>query len=159
MRAMLWFRITAVVMLLFGALHTFGFLTFRPPAGEGMAVWNRMNDVSFTVDGGTYSFGHFYRAFGLSITAAQLFGAWVMWTLGSMARRGDGGVKAIALGVIVWQVIGAVIAVRYVSAEPATLSAVTVVCIVIALAARKKESSHASRRELPRPQTTGLPSA
>jgi hypothetical protein len=134
MKVMVWFRISAVVMLFFGVLHTYGFLAFRLPTAEGMAVWNGMNDVSFTMDGGTYSYGHFYRAFGLSITAAELFGAWVVWTLGAMARRGDGGVRAIAWGVIVWQVIGAVIAAIYVSVEPAVLSLVTVVCVGIAMA-------------------------
>jgi hypothetical protein len=133
MKATLWFRIAAVVMLLFGVMHTIGFLSFRPPSAEGMAVWNGMNGVSFTIDGSTYSYGHFYRAFGLSITAAQLFGAWVLWMLGSMARRGDGGVRAIAWGMIVWQAIGIAIAAIYVSVVPAAMSSVTVICVAIAL--------------------------
>jgi len=141
MKATVWFRASAVVMLLFGVLHTIGFLSFRPPSAEGMAVWNGMNNVSFTVNGGTYSYGHFYRAFGLSITAAQLFGAWVLWILGGMAKRGDGGVRAIAWGVIVWQAIGVAIAAMYVSAKPAVLSAVTVVCVGVALASNQKRSN------------------
>jgi hypothetical protein len=145
MKATLWFRIAAFVMLAFGVLHTIGFLNFRPPSAEGMAVWNGMNDVSFTIDGSTYSYGHFYRAFGLSITAAQLFGAWVMWILGSMARRGDGGVRAIAWGFMVWQAIGVVIAAMYVSSKPAVMSAVTVVCVGIALASLKKEAAAETR--------------
>jgi hypothetical protein len=141
MKATLWFRIAAVVMLIFGVMHTFGFLSFRPPSAEGMAVWNSMNKVSFTIDGSTYSYGHFYRAFGLSITAAQFFGAWVVWTLGSMARRNDGGVRVIAWGLIAWQVIGIVIAAIYVSAVPAAMSSVTVICIGIALVRLPKVSS------------------
>ena len=133
MKATVWFRAAAVVMLLFGVLHTIGFLSFRPPSAEGMAVWNGMNNVSFTVNGGTYSYGHFYMAFGLSITTAQLIGAWVTWVLGAMARRGDGGIRAIAWGLIVWQAIGVVIAALYVSAKPAVLSSLTVVLVAIAL--------------------------
>lgn len=133
MSATLWFRITAVVMLLFAVLHTIGFLSLRPPSPEGMAVWNAMNGVSFNIDGGTYSYGHFYRAFGLSLTVVQLFGAWVAWTLGQMARRGDGGIRAIAWGIIVWQIIGIVIAAIYVSAKPAAMSSLTVICVGIAL--------------------------
>jgi hypothetical protein len=133
MKAILWFRIAAVVMLLFGVMHTIGFYSFRPPTPEGMAVWNGMNSVSFTVSGGTYSYGHFYLAFGLAITAAQLFGAWVTWTLGSMARRGDGGIRPIAWGIIAWQVAGIAIAAVLVSAEPAIMSAATVICIAIAV--------------------------
>ena len=138
---MVWFRVAAVVMLLFGILHTIGFLAFRPPSAEGMAVWNGMNETSFSVNGGTYSYGHFYRAFGLSITAAQVFGAWAAWMLGAMARRGDGGVMPIAWGIVAWQVAGIVIAALYVSAKPAALSAVTVVCVGIAMAAVKKRSA------------------
>ncbi len=141
MKATLWFRIAAVVMLLFGVLHTIGFLGLRPPSAEGMAVWNGMNGVSFSINGGTYSYGHFYRAFGLSITMAQLFGAWVAWTLGSMARCGDRGVRAIACGIIAWQIVGIAIAALYVSAEPAALSTVTVICIAIALLYLPKASA------------------
>jgi len=133
MKAALWFRIAAAIMLLFAVMHTIGFLNFRPPSAEGMAVWNGMNDVSFNVNGGSYSYGHFYRAFGLSITAAQIFGAWVLWLLGSMAQRGDTGVRAIAWSIIVWQVIGAALAAIYVSATPAAMSLATVVCIGVAL--------------------------
>ncbi|MFZ0305174.1 MAG: hypothetical protein WAL75_20960 [Terracidiphilus sp.] len=138
MTASLWFRITAIVMLLFAVLHTIGFLSLRPPSAEGMAVWNGMNGVSFTIDGGSYSYGHFYRAFGLSITAAQLFGAWVAWTLGTMARRGDGGVRAIAWGLIAWQIIGIAIAAIYVSARPAAMSSLTVICLAVALMCLRK---------------------
>jgi hypothetical protein len=141
MKATLWFRIAAVVMLICGVMHTYGFLSFRPPSAEGMAVWNGMNQVSFTIDGSTYSYGHFYRAFGLSFTAAQLFGAWVAWTLGSMARRGDGGVWAIAWGTIVWQIVGSAIAAIYVSVVPAAMSSVTVICVAIALVCLSKSSA------------------
>jgi hypothetical protein len=140
MKATLWFRIAAVVMLIFGVMHTIGFLSFRPPSVDGMAVWNGMNQVNFTIDGSTYSYGHFYRAFGLSITAAQLFGAWVVWTLGAMARRGDGGVQAIAWGIIAWQIVAIAIAAIYVSATPAAMSSVAVVCVVIALVRLPKEA-------------------
>lgn len=143
MKARLWFRIAAIVMLLFAVLHTIGFLSLRPPSPEGMAVWNGMNGITFTINGGTYSYGHFYRAFGLSLTAAQLFGAWAVWVLGSMARRGDGGVRPIAWGIIVWQVVGIAIAAIYVSAKPAAMSAVTIICIAIALLLLPKtDASH-----------------
>ncbi len=143
MKATLWFRIAAIVMFLFAVLHTIGFLSLRPPSADGMAVWNGMNGVSFTINGGSYSYGHFYRAFGLSITTAQLFGTWVTWILGAMARRGDGGVRAIAWGIIVWQIIGIAIAAIYVSAKPAAMSAVSIICIAIALAILPKtDTSH-----------------
>ena len=81
MRPIVWFRVTAVLFLLFAAGHTFGFLTFRPPSVEGQNVWTAMNNVRFTLGSSTYSYGNFYLGFGLIITAFQLFVAWLSWVL------------------------------------------------------------------------------
>ena len=75
--ATVWFRISAVLLLLFAAGHTFGFLTFRAPTPAGQAVFSSMNDVHFSVDRQTFSYGDFYLGFGLSISVFQLFEAWL----------------------------------------------------------------------------------
>ncbi len=36
MKATVWFRVSAIVLLFFAAGHTFGFLTFKPPTAEGL---------------------------------------------------------------------------------------------------------------------------
>jgi len=56
-------------------------------------------------------------------------------------RRGDGGVRAIAWGIIAWQIIGIAIAAIYVSAKPAAMSSLTVICIALALASVQKNSA------------------
>lgn len=48
MKASTWFRIAFVVMLLFAAGHTFGFLTFRASTADGQAVRAAMDTVHFT---------------------------------------------------------------------------------------------------------------
>lgn len=132
MKAVIWFRITALLMFLFAALHTYGFLTFRPPTAEGLAVWDAMNRVHFSVGSQTFSFAHFYIAFGLSITAAQLFAVWLAWTLGQMAKLGAPGVQAIAWAMFAWQLAGIVISLVLIAATPAIFSAVAAVCIGMA---------------------------
>ena len=139
MRATVWFRISAVMLVLFAAGHTFGFLTFRPPTAEGLAVWNAMNNVRFTVHGTTLSYGHFYVAFGLSITAADLLGAWIAWALGSMAQRGAPGVRMIAWAMVVWQVVGIVLAMMFIAAKPAISSAIVAGCLAVAAAMSRTE--------------------
>jgi hypothetical protein len=119
-----WFRITAVVLLVFATMHTVGFLTFRPPSAEGLAVWHAMNQVRFAVKGSTFTYGHFYLAFGLSITAAQVFAVWLAWTLGAMAKRGTRGVQAIAWAMFAWQAVGIVLAAILIAAVPAIFSAI-----------------------------------
>jgi len=145
MKAVVWFRISAAVLVLFAAGHTLGFLAFRPPTAEGLAVWNAMNSVHFTINGATYTYGHFYTAFGLSITASDLLGAWVAWVLEAMAQRGAAGVRMIAWGMVVWQAVGIVLAATLIAAKPAVMSAVALLCLATAASLARSEEQVAAR--------------
>ena len=87
MNATLLYRISAVLLILFAAGHTVGFLKFIPPTPEGIAVREAMNHVHFQVRGREYSYGGFYIGFGLFNTAYLLFAALLAWHLGSLADR------------------------------------------------------------------------
>ena len=132
MKPILWCRIAAVLLLLFAVGHTFGFLAFRPPTAEGLAVWASMNRVQFSVGHATYSYGGFYRGFGLFIAVFQVFAAWLLWLLGSMARRAAADAQTIAWGMFALQLVSVGLSLRYFSAGPAVLSAMTAVCLVLA---------------------------
>ena len=132
MRPIVWFRVTAILFLLFAAGHTFGFLTFRPQSEEGRNVWTAMNNVHFSMGSSTFSYGNFYLGFGLTITVFQLFEAWLSWVLGSMARRGIAEARTIALGLIALQIFGLGFSLRYFSVEPALLSGLTAITLAIA---------------------------
>ena len=80
------YRIAAILLILFATAHTFGFLKFVPPTSEGRAVLDGMNTVSLQ-PGSIYTFGGFYRGFGLFATAYLLFSAYLAWYLGSLALR------------------------------------------------------------------------
>jgi hypothetical protein len=133
MRAAAWFRAAALVMLLFAVGHTYGFLVFRPETAEGRAVWEAMNRVRFSVGNTTFSYGGFYIGFGLFISSFYLFGAWLAWTLGSMARRGERSARTIAWGMFVLQCVGFVLSLRYFSIGPAVLSAVAALCFLMGI--------------------------
>ena len=51
------FRIASVVLILYAAGHTFGSLSFKAPTAEAQAVRTAMDNVKFSVDGSTFSFG------------------------------------------------------------------------------------------------------
>ena len=138
MKPVVWCRIAAVVMLLFAVGHTFGFLAFRPPTAEGLAVWASMNSVRFSVGHATFSYGGFYRGFGLFIAAFQIFAAWLLWFLGSMARRGAADARAIAWGMFALQIVEVGLSLRYFSAGPAMLSAMTAVCLAMAAVSMRR---------------------
>jgi len=63
MRATLLYRIASVLLLLFALGHTVGFLKFKPPTAEGVAVRDAMTNVHFQVSGRDYTYGGFYRGF------------------------------------------------------------------------------------------------
>lgn len=138
MKSVILFRIVAFIFLLFTAGHTFGFLTFKPPTAEGAAVRDEMNRVHFSVGGPqTSSYGGFYRGFGLSISAAQLFSAFLAWHLGSMARRGSEEVKPLGWALFVWQLPGLVLSFLYFGIPPMVLGLLVTVLIAWATAAAK----------------------
>jgi hypothetical protein len=130
-RATVWFRAAAVLMLLFAVGHTYGFLAFRPDTAEGRAVWEAMNSVRFSAGSSTFSYGGFYTGFGLSISAFDLFSAWLAWTLGSMARAGEMRARAIGLAMFVLECAGFGLSLRYFSVGPAVLSAVAAGCFLV----------------------------
>jgi hypothetical protein len=140
MKATTWFRITAVLMLLFAAGHTFGFLSFRATTDEGQAVFAAMNGVHFSKGHSTFSYGDFYRGFGLSITVSQLFFAWLAWTLASMAKEGAAGVKEIAWGMVVVQLGGVLLAVKYFAIAPASFSLMAAGCFAMGAISVKKKA-------------------
>ena len=141
MRPALWFRIAAVLLLLFAVGHTIGFLTFRPSAPEGRKVWDAMNSVHFLERSATLSYGGFYKGFGLSITLSQLFVAWLAWRLAAMAQRGIEDARSIAWGLVVLQLAGIGLALRYFSAPPAALSVLTSTCLLLGAISMRRPSA------------------
>jgi hypothetical protein len=129
MRATILFRITAVLFLLFAAGHTFGFLTFKPATQEGRAVFESMNTVHFEDDGHIYSYGGFYRGFGLSATASMIFQAFLAWYLGSMARRGSRDAVVMGWAFFAWQLPGLVLSFLYFGIPPMVLSSLVALLI------------------------------
>jgi hypothetical protein len=121
--AKLLYRIAAVIFVLFALGHTFGFLGFKPPTAEGMAVRASMERVHFTVAGETFSYGGFYRGFGLTITAYLLFLAFLSWQMGGIANA------TLAWGLAVLQLVTLVLSWMYFASIPTVMSAVLTVCL------------------------------
>ncbi len=127
MRAVWLYRIAAVVLVLFAALHTFGFLNFVPPTAEGKAVWEGMQRVHFTLKGAEMSYGGFYVGFGLFATAFMLFCAYLCWHLSNQAAGSSAG--SLSWVLFASQIASLVLSWAYFSSGPAMFSAVSALCI------------------------------
>jgi hypothetical protein len=123
MNATLFYRIAAVLFVLFTLGHTFGFLSFRPSSAEGQAVLESMNRVHFEAGGRACSYGEWYRGFGLSITVSMLFWAFLSWHLGELARTAPHAIGAVGWAFFAVQLAGLVMAFLYFGPPAMVLSA------------------------------------
>lgn len=133
MKSVWLYRIAAVVFLLFATGHSFGFLTFKAPTAEGRAVLESMNAVHFTVGGTSFSYGGFYRGFGLFVTLYLLFSAFLAWHLGGLVRSAPHAIGALGWVFAIVQLLSFGLSWTYFAAAPATLSGAVAICLATAM--------------------------
>jgi hypothetical protein len=121
MKAKKLYRIAAVLFVLFTVGHTFGFLSFKASSAAGAAVRTEMDRVPVG-DGVTW--GGFFVAFGLDISAYMAFSALLAWGLGSLSDRPSAGFGLIAWGFAALQLATLVLSLVYIGVEPSVFSAV-----------------------------------
>ena len=86
MKASLVYRITAVLLLLFAAGHTFGFNQVDPKWGVDNVVTS-MASQKFEISGFQRTFWDFYLAAGYMVSVFYVFAAILAWQLGSLPRE------------------------------------------------------------------------
>ncbi len=129
MKAAWLYRTAAVLLVLFALGHTFGFLHFKPPTQEGVAVHNAMNNVTFQVRGATLSYGGFYVGFGLFVTAYLLFGAFLAWYLAGLAGKAPRVASTLGWGLFAVQIASAALSWIYFAGAPTAFSSVLAACL------------------------------
>lgn len=129
MSATVLYRIASVLLVLFTLGHTVGFLKFKPPTADGIAVRDSMTSVHFQVRGKDYTYGNFYRGFGLFNSIFLLFSAVLAWHLGALAAR-----DPQAIGIVGWAfclaMVGSLILCwAYFNPIATTFSALVAICL------------------------------
>jgi len=130
--ATLLYRIAAFVFVLFALGHTYGFLHLRAPSAEARAVFDAMNTVHFEVGGRSFSYGGFYRGFGLSCTVSMLLSAFLSWHLGELSRAAPASIGALGWVFFAAQVAGGVLSFLYFGLPPMVLSALVAAVVGVA---------------------------
>jgi len=132
MRPSLFFRIAALVNLLFAVGHTVGFLSFRPQSIEGQAAMKAMA-VVFSEGGTRFSYEGFFVGFGLSCTLAMLLVAAWSWWLGALARTAPRATIVPGTALIAYQVGGLILAWLYFPAPAIAFSALLAILAAVAV--------------------------
>jgi len=83
MRASIFYRIAAVLLLLFAAGHTLGFRQSDPAWGVD-ALLASMRSIHFDVQGFNRSYWDLFEAAGFSVGVFYLFAAILAWQLGGL---------------------------------------------------------------------------
>jgi hypothetical protein len=126
------YKIASVLMVLFTLGHTYGFLNFMPPTPEGRAVLDSMNHVYFQVKGATFSYGGFYRGFGLAISVDGLFKALVTWHLGTLAGSNPQAIGLLGWGLVVVHIAMLILSLRFFAIAPAVANGLLVILLAAA---------------------------
>jgi hypothetical protein len=122
------YRIAAVLLVVFAAGHTVGFLKFQAPSAEGRAVWEGMNNVHFQIGKSSFTYAGAYNGFGLFATLYLLFAAFLAWHLGNVART-----QPQAIGTLGWtffavQIGSMILSWIYFPTPPVILSGLVAIC-------------------------------
>jgi hypothetical protein len=130
-KASIFYRVAAVLLLLFAAGHTLGFRQSDPKWGVD-AFLGSMRSIHFGVQGFSRSYWDFYVGFGLFVSVFLVFAAVLAWQLGGVRAE-----TLASMRIIAWAFAFSFIAVAFLSwrfffAVPVVFSTVIAVCLISA---------------------------
>jgi hypothetical protein len=131
MTSVAFYRISAILLVLFAGGHTIGFRRVDPRWGIDGVV-SGMRTTRFDVQGLSRTYWGFYVGFGLFVTVLLLFAAVLAWQLGKLPAE-----VLHAMPLVTWGFALSFIAVTYLSwryffPAPVIFSAVIALCLVVA---------------------------
>ena len=141
MKASMWLRALAVVMLLFAAGHTLG--TASPKVTRGpleAALFAAMQGYRFPVMGFERSHWDFYRGFAQTISVWMVVVAVIAWQVARVGRRHAGEALPLAVTLLVGCVGQLLLATRFFFALPMVFAAATVGCGGMAVVLLRREA-------------------
>ena len=131
MRAPIFYRIAAVLLLLFAAGHTLGFRESDPTWGVETLLGS-MRSIHFDIQGFSRTYWDLFVAAGFSVGVFYLFAAVLAWQLGGLPAE-----TLVVMRVIVWALplcfaAITVLSWRYLFIVPIVFSMVITVCLIAA---------------------------
>ena len=131
MKPSLFYRISAVLLLLFAAGHTFGFRQNNPEWGAG-AVLGLMQTVHFDAMGFNRSYWDFFSAFGYFSSVFLLFAAVLAWLLAGFSAETLARVRSISWALAICFVAITALSCMFAFTIPIVFSTVITICLLVA---------------------------
>ena len=131
MRASIFYRIAAVLLLLFAAGHTLGFRQSDPAWGVD-ALLASMRSIHFDVQGFNRSYWDLFQAAGFSVGVFYLFAAILAWQIGGLPAASLALMRGTLWAFAVCFAAITVVSWRYLFILPIAFSIVITVCLAAA---------------------------
>jgi hypothetical protein len=131
MKASMFYRIAAVLLLLFAVGHTLGFRQSDPQWGVD-ALLGSMRSIHFDAQGFTRTYWDFFSAFGLLFSAFLLFAAVLAWLLAGLPAEILASVRSIAWALAICFVAVTALSWRYAFTTPIVFSTLITLCLTAA---------------------------
>jgi hypothetical protein len=128
-KASTFYRIAAVLILLFDVGHTAGYPWSDPKWGVDLGS---MRSTHFEVFGFSRTYWDFYIGFGLFVTVFLLFSAIVAWQLGGLPAETSGRMRGTAWALAICFAAVAVLSWKYFFIIPIGFSIVITLCLIAA---------------------------
>ncbi len=131
MKASTFYRIAAVLILLFAVGHTVGFLQSDPKWGVDTLLAS-MRSIHFDVQGFSRTYWDFYVGFGLFVTVFLLLAVVLAWQLGGLPAETLAMMRGVAWALPLCFAAITVLSWRYFFIIPIVFSIVITVCLIAA---------------------------
>jgi hypothetical protein len=131
MTASTFYRVAAVLLLLFAVGHTLGFRQSDPQWGVD-ALLASMRSIHFDVQGFNRTYWDLFVAAGLSVGVFYLFAAIIAWQLGSLPAQTLALTRGLTWGFALCFAAITVVSWRYLFLVPIAFSAVITLCLISA---------------------------
>jgi hypothetical protein len=131
-KASIFYRLAAVLLLLFAVGHTLGFRQGDPEWGAGSLIGS-MQSVHFNAQGFNRTYWDFFSAFGFFFSVFLLFAAVVAWQLGGLTAVSFGAfMRRTAWALAICFIAVTALSWRYAFTTPIVFSTVITVCLIAA---------------------------
>ena len=127
----LFYRIASVLLVLFAALHTFGFRQVDPQWGVESLI-SSMRSIHFDIMGTQRTYWDFFVGFGLFFTIFLVFTAVLAWQLGGLSRQNLAIMRGTAWALVICYAAVTVLAFQYAFVVPIVFSVLIFLCLTAA---------------------------
>jgi hypothetical protein len=127
----IFYRTASVLLLLFAALHTFGFRQVDPQWGVDSLI-SLMRSIHFDILGTNRTYWDFFVGFGFFFSIFLVFTAVLAWQLGGLPRQTLAVMRGTAWALVICFAAVTIVDFRYAFIVPIVFSSLIFLCLTAA---------------------------